>query len=233
MSDERWIPGGEEEPVSPAEQMPQPVRPAAMRSFDEDPDAPGDPDAPVVPEFSDEDADWLPPAPVVPVFDEADAGAADPDSTPKVVSFDSDAPVEAGAAQPYADMPEPEGGSSDEAFRPGGEAGERRADSAGAAQGGPVGVDGPAGAGTEGGEEGAGAAAGSPDAAHSGKALEAPDGAADEGEDPEGATSGPSRWAAPSGDSPSGPGLSGGFPSGPGLSGDSPSRDASSGAAHT
>ena len=52
MSDERWIPGGEEEPVSPAEQMPQPVRPAAMRSFDEDPDAPGDPDAPVSPVFS-------------------------------------------------------------------------------------------------------------------------------------------------------------------------------------
>ena len=114
MSDERWIPGGEEEPVSPAEQMPQPVRPAAMRSFDEDPDAP------VIPEFSEEDADWRPPAPVVPVFDEADAGATDPDSTPKVVSFDPDAPVEAEDAQPYSDMPEPEGGSSDEAFRPGG-----------------------------------------------------------------------------------------------------------------
>ena len=57
MSDERWIPGGEEEPVSPAEQMPQPVRRAAMRSFDEDPDAPGDPDAPVIPEFSPEDAE--------------------------------------------------------------------------------------------------------------------------------------------------------------------------------
>ena len=119
MSDERWIPGGEEEPVSPAEQMPQPVRPAAMRSFDEDPDAPSDPDAPVIPEFSQEYADWQPPAPVVPVFDEADAGATDPDSTPKVVSFDPDAPVEAEDAQPYSDMPEPEGGSVDEAFRPG------------------------------------------------------------------------------------------------------------------
>ena len=136
MSDERWIPGGEEEPVSPAEQMPQPVRPAAMRSFDEDPDAPGDPDAPVIPEFSEEDADWRPPAPVVPVFDEADAGATDPDSTPKVVSFDPDAPVEAEDAQPYSDMPEPEGGSSDEAFRPGAdEAGAPGADSAGGPQG--------------------------------------------------------------------------------------------------
>ena len=224
MSDERWIPGGEEEPVSPAEQMPQPVRPAAMRSFDEDPDAPGDPDAPVIPEFSEEDADWRPPAPVVPVFDEADAGATDPDSTPKVVSFDPDAPVEAEAAQPYSDMPEPEGGSSDEAFRPGADdAGAGSADSAGGPQGAPVDAGGPADDGAVGGAVEAAAAAGSPDAAHGGEGPEAPGGAVNDREDPDGAASGPSRWAAPRG----------GSPSGDALSGVSPSGRARSGAAHT
>ena len=225
MSDERWIPGGEEEPVSPAEQMPQPVRPAAMRSFDEDPDAPGDPDALVVPEFSEEDADWRPPAPVVPVFDEADAGATDPDSTPKVVSFDPDAHVEAEDAQPYSDMPEPEGGSSDEAFRPGAdEAGEGGADSAGASQGGPVDASGPADGRTTGGGSGeAATAAGPVDAAHGGEAPEGLDEAAHDREGPEGAPSTPPRWAAPDSDSLSGPVLSGGSPGGA----------APSGAAHT
>lgn len=225
MSDERWIPGGEEEPVSPAEQMPQPVRPAAMRSFDEDPDAPGDPDAPVIPEFSEEDADWRPPAPVVPVFDEADAGATDPDSTPKVVSFDPDAPVEAEDAQPYSDMPEPEGGSVDEAFRPGAdEAGAGGADSAGPSQGGPVDAGGPADGGTAGGGSGeAATATGSVDTAHDGEAPEGLDEAAHDREDPEGAPSAPSRWAAPDSDSLSGPVPSGGTASGA----------APSGAAHT
>lgn len=222
MSDERWIPGGEEEPVSPAEQMPQPVRRAAMRSFDEDPDAPGDPDAPVIPEFSPEDADWRPPAPVVPVFDEADAGATDPDSTPKVVSFDPDAPVEDEPAQPYSDMPEPESGSSDEAFRPGaGEAGAGCADSAGGPRGAPVDAGGPADDGAVGGAVEADAAADSRDVG--GESPEIPDGAANDREDPEGAPSAPSRWVAPDSDSLSGPVPSGGSPSGA----------APSGAAHT